>query len=157
MTSNNSEWPTQTRPSNKVWGVWRKALLDSYCTNARRYVLASQPGRLTHGLGAWLHDSSPRDSHRWDSYIQHSTQWLDVPHNVAMNTYRRLSTATRHDFGLASYPDHKPPNTIRAADLPDDAVPAQPTCHGTGYRLNRFSTPDILGSPPPAPPCPIVP
>jgi hypothetical protein len=154
MTSNNSEWPTQTRPCDKVWGLWRKALSDSYCTNDRRYVLASQPGRLTHGLGAWLPDSSPRDSHRWDSYIQHSTQWLYVPHSIATSTYRRLTTATRLDFGLALYPEPASPIIIPAADLPDDAVPAQPAYDGTGYRLNRFSTPDILGSPTPDPPAP---
>ena len=52
IPSNASDWPVQARPHDTVWGLWRKALSDSFCTKDSRYVLASRPGQLTQSLGA---------------------------------------------------------------------------------------------------------
>jgi hypothetical protein len=150
MTSNDADWPVQERPHDKVWGLWRKALSDRYCTNDGRYVLAARPGRFTHALGAWLADSSPRASHRWEAFIQHCTQWIFLP--LGTGVYRRLSTDTRLSFGLASYSLRGPHILIRSDDLPADAVPVLTTNDGQSLRHNRLNTPFLLGTPPQAPP-----
>ena len=60
IPSNDSDWPVQGRPHNTVWGIWRKALSDTFCMKDSRYVLASRPGGLTQSLGVWLHDLFPQ-------------------------------------------------------------------------------------------------
>jgi hypothetical protein len=153
MLCNDSEWSEQPRPQETVWGEWRKALSDAYCTNNIRYVLASQPGRLTQRLGSWLSDYTAQTSPRWRNrtLVQHSTQWMyhwNRPHDQ----YERLSTATRLEFGLATYTIPAIPILVCPEDIPADAVPAQPTNDGRYLRLNRLHTPDILATPPLAPP-----
>jgi hypothetical protein len=150
---NDSDWPEQPRPQDTVWGKWRKALSDARCTNDRRYVLASQPGRLTQRLGAWLSDYAPQNAPRWrkSNLVQHSTQWL-YHWNRQHEQYERLSTATPLEFGLATYLRPANPILVSLDDIPADAVPAQPTNDGQFLRLNRLHTPDMLASPPLAPP-----
>jgi hypothetical protein len=113
MPSNDSDWPVQARPHDKAWGVWRKALSDSCCKNEHRYVLAAQPGRLTHGLGAWLPDSSPRKSPRWDTFVQHSTQRIFLPN--PRQSRHALAVVGRH-LSVTSLEKYDPMR-IRTLDI----------------------------------------
>jgi hypothetical protein len=152
MPSSTADWPVQARPHDIIWGIWRKALSDSVCTNENRYVLASKPGLLKVGLGAWLHASSPRHSPRWTSFIEQSTQRLFTPDPLHPEHFLQLSTATRVDFSLATYDLRAPTQHIPRTELPADAVPVLTTTDGVHIRINRSTTPFRLGAPPPAPP-----
>ena len=147
MTSNASDWPVQPRPHDTVWGAWRKALSDTFCTKDSWCILANRPGQLTQSLGSWLHDSSPQTSPCWDTFVQHSSQRLCVPNRLEPGTHRIFTTETRLDFGLATFVAHDASIPIRSEAIPRDAVPAQPTHIGNSHRLNRHNTPPRLGKP----------
>jgi hypothetical protein len=153
MPASDADWPVQGRPEDKVWSLWRKALSNSVCTIHHRYVLATRPGILAQGLGAWLPGATFRQSPQWKSFVQHSTQRLFVPYPHVPDSCRQLSTATRLDFGLVSYSLSGPPIQALAHNLPMDVVPAEPTT-GDGHciRTNRFSTPTLLSPEATAPP-----
>ena len=106
MPSNDDAWPTQPRPDEASWRLWRKAISNSVCTNDKKNVLATRPGTLTEPLGFWLHDSAPRSSPRWKSYFSHSSQRLFQPDPQRPLHYKQLSTNTRLAFSLALYNPH---------------------------------------------------
>ena len=58
MPSNDDAWPTQPRPDEASWRLWRKAISTSVCTNNMKNVLATRPGTLTEPLGFWLPDAA---------------------------------------------------------------------------------------------------
>jgi hypothetical protein len=122
MPSSDADWSVQTRPQEKSWTIWLKALSNSYCKPPRRYVLASQPGELTTKLGAWLRSAQPQKSPQWKAFFEHSTQRLFLPADQP-NTYYKVSTDTRLDFSLARYDLSGPKLIIPAADLPTKGIP----------------------------------
>jgi hypothetical protein len=151
MTSDNDDWPVQPRPHDKVWSLWRTALSKSVCHNPHRYVLSSRPGILKAPLGPWESDSDTQSNPRWTTYFSHSSQRLYIPVPTQPESLRQLSTPTRLDFSLANYDLRDTPILIAKTDLPNDAVPAQPTTSGQFLRVNRPNTPTLLTTPIPAP------
>jgi hypothetical protein len=142
MPSSAADWPIQPRPHHTVWGLWRRALSDSVCSKAHRYVMATRPGTLTTPLGAWSSDYDPQGaSPWWTSFFSNSTQPLFIPVHNQPAILRQLSTSTRLAFSLACYDLHGPQVCISASDLPPDAVPAQPTTSGSFLRVNQPNTP----------------
>jgi hypothetical protein len=62
MPSSTADCPVQMRPHATIWGMWRKTLSDSLCSNTRQYVITSRPGTLTTGLEVWTPESKPQPS-----------------------------------------------------------------------------------------------
>jgi hypothetical protein len=148
VPSTDADWPIQTSPNDKTWGLWRKALSDSICDNNHRYVLASRPGLLKQRLGAWLSTSTPKKSPRWQFVLAHSTQKLYIPANGHDGRYYQLFTATRLDFNLATYNLRDLPNlqqTLKPEAIPADAVPVLTTTDGELLRVNKQDTPVLQG------------
>jgi hypothetical protein len=103
MPSSNNDWPVQSRPHDKAWSLWRKAISGSFCHNDRRYVLSSRPGQLRQPLGVWLHGATVKKSPRWQVYHAHSSQRLFLPSTSVPGQYHTYSTDTHLDFSLATY------------------------------------------------------
>jgi hypothetical protein len=143
MPSSSADWPTQPRPHNTVWSLWRRALSDGMCSKTQRHVTVTRPGVLTAPLGDWCADYNPQASPRWKSFFSQSTQRLFVPVRHQPARFQQLSASARLAFGLACYDIRGTPVFISASDLPADAMPAQPTTGGSFLRVNRPHTPSI--------------
>jgi hypothetical protein len=102
---------------------------------------------LTTKLGAWLPNAQPQTSPRWKSFFEHSTQHLFLPADQP-HTYYQVSTHTHLEFSLARYNLRGPKQRVKAAELPKEAIPVQPTTDGGSSCVNRLTTPVIRSSHP---------
>jgi hypothetical protein len=109
-----------------------------------RNATRAKPGVLRQTLGAWLPDSTPTQSPRWDTFLEHSSQRLFVPIKNEPQTFYQLSTQNRLDFNLANYDTQGTKRWISRVNLPKEAVPVQPSANGSIQRVNRPQTPTKL-------------
>jgi hypothetical protein len=99
----------------------------------------------------WLPNAQPQTSPRWKSFFEHSTQRLFIPADQP-HTYYKVSTHTHLEFSLARYDLRGPKQCVKAAELPKEAIPVQPTTDGESSCINRLNTPVIRSSPSDIPP-----